>query len=306
MLPWFRQRRTAFSPPDRAVKSIGSDPSVRSALCGSSHLAGLKVEQIALSLDFVCMLLADGKVSCWSRRPRDRDDDAIKPGIGPVPEIVMQDAVAIAAGWNHACAIARDRSVWCWGSNADGQLGDGTNQDRPRPVPVRTIRSTVQIAAGENHACALSETGTVECWGANTFGQLGIGVLPYTGDDDPDKERKNPGSRARPQRVQGLDPVVEIALGNDHGCARVRDGKLYCWGRNEAGQTGRLELDDSGYPIGTLQLAGQVGVGPVRQVVAAGHYTCALETGGAVKCWGALFLPNATERPSHQPAPVSW
>src|SRR5262245_39180820 len=84
------------------------------------------------------------------------------------------DVVEVAEGGHHTCVRKSDSSVWCWGFNVHGQLGDGTVQ--PHDTPVRVPGVTAQtVVAGLHHTCALATDGTVSCWGDNTFGQLGTG-----------------------------------------------------------------------------------------------------------------------------------
>jgi alpha-tubulin suppressor-like RCC1 family protein len=83
---------------------------------------------------------------------------------------------AVAAGWQHSCALLNDGSVRCWGANERGQLGDGTNASCWTPVAVQTVTSAVEVALGKYHSCALLSDGTVKCWGQNTYRQLGDGT----------------------------------------------------------------------------------------------------------------------------------
>src|SRR5688500_2236932 len=83
---------------------------------------------------------------------------------------------AIAAGVWHSLALTEDGTVWAWGTNSLGELGDGTTTDRSSPVQVLNLTNVVAIAAGTFHNLALSEDGTVWAWGRNEFGELGDGT----------------------------------------------------------------------------------------------------------------------------------
>ena len=86
-------------------------------------------------------------------------------------------AVLIAAGESHTCALRPNGQAECWGSNHNGQLGDGTNSDRPHPAPVEGDEHWTAIAGGLSHTCAVTNDGLVKCWGSNQLGQLGNGTM---------------------------------------------------------------------------------------------------------------------------------
>lgn len=179
------------------------------------------------------------------------------------------DPVEISIGVSFACARSAAGHVWCWGSNADGRLGDGSTLDRPRPVLVHGLPTpAIQLSNGSGHACALLDTGSVYCWGRNDRGQLGNGT---TGD----------GSVV-PVRVLNLaGTVTRIESGGRHTCALTEDGRLQCWGWNASGQLGDGETRDR--PVG-----GSV-QGLEERVVdfsAGDSHTCAVLESGAVMCWG--------------------
>jgi alpha-tubulin suppressor-like RCC1 family protein len=85
-------------------------------------------------------------------------------------------ATAISVGDNYACAILANTSAACWGLNSNGQLGDGTTENRLLPVLVANLTGATSLSCGGKHACAALITGKVKCWGYNTPGQLGLGV----------------------------------------------------------------------------------------------------------------------------------
>jgi alpha-tubulin suppressor-like RCC1 family protein len=85
----------------------------------------------------------------------------------------LQGVTAVAAGWEHSCAVLNDGTVRCWGANDQGQLGDGTNEDRSEPVPVVGVSGAVGLTLGLEHSCAWTREGEVWCWGRNDFGQAG-------------------------------------------------------------------------------------------------------------------------------------
>jgi alpha-tubulin suppressor-like RCC1 family protein len=193
------------------------------------------------------------------------------PDVSPTPtppEAQTAVSTPIAAGWNHTCAVTSEGGVMCWGSNADGQLGDGSKTTRTKPVSVKnlTVR-IVAVTAGWGHTCALSDQGGVKCWGRNKNGELGDGTTQRSSE---------------PVDVSGLGSgIVAIAAGDDHTCAITSQGGVKCWGENSFGQLGDGTTEAQNIPVDVPVLSG----GTVA--VAAGKaHTCAWTIRGEVMCWG--------------------
>lgn len=237
-------------------------------------VAGLAtgVQDISAGDNHTCAVTAGGGVQCWG------DNDYGQLGDGsdvdqPAPVGVAGLATgvrAVAAGSTHTCALTAAGGVKCWGGNGWGQLGDGTTTDPSAPVDVVGLASGVQaIWAGQSHTCALTAAGGLKCWGNNVSVQLGDGTTePF---------------RATPVDVVGLTSGVQSAAAHtDHTCAVTTGGGLKCWGYNETGQLGNGTTEASLAPTDVTGLTSGI------QAIAAGRdHTCALTTGGGVKCWGA-------------------
>lgn len=178
----------------------------------------------------------------------------------------LANVAKVAAGGYHTCALTKAGAVNCWGLNDRGQLGDGTGADRRLAVNVSGLSSgVVDIAAGAEHTCALTRAGGVKCWGSNTSGQAGP-----------------TGGGGRPQDVQGLTSgVAAIAAGGFHTCALTTGGAVKCWGNNEYGQLGDGSNARNPAPADVRGLSGGVAA-----IAAGQHFSCAITSGGAVKCWG--------------------
>ena len=132
--------------------------------------------------------------------------------------------VAVSAGGQHSLALSSDGTVWAWGYNESGTLGDGTTTQRSIPVRVSGVSDVVAISAGYLHSLALSKNGTVWAWGSNTFNQLGDG--------------SNEPHRSTPVQVSGLNNVVAISAGRNHSLAVRGDGTHWAWGNNKYGKLG--------------------------------------------------------------------
>ncbi len=190
-----------------------------------------------------------------------------------IPEIPMTEGLdlrSVSAGAFHACAVDNDGTVYCWGSNSSGQLGDGSATDKSGPSPVTggSLRFS-SVSAGGVHTCAITIARRAYCWGDNSSGQLGTGQL---------------GSSAlEPVQVLTDELLVRIAAGNGHTCAVTEDGAALCWGAQSAGQLG---IGSSGPDPRTSpeRVAGGL---IVRTISAGAEHTCAVATDGAGYCWGA-------------------
>jgi hypothetical protein len=193
------------------------------ALSGSCAGPSGYVTDIAAGGSHTCALVAGGRVKCWGSNASGEIGDGTRIArtsavsvIGlPVP------VVAISLGESHSCALTTGGEVRCWGSNYNGQLGDGTAMDRSTPVTVAGLSSGVKaIAAGRNHTCALTTGGAMLCWGNNGYGQLGDGT--YTG-------------RRIPTPVHNLSrEIVSIAAGHANSAAVTALAQVEFWGRDGA------------------------------------------------------------------------
>jgi len=175
----------------------------------------------------------------------------------------------LSAGNLHACSVGSDGGVSCWGSNAFGQLGDGTTTNRLTPVPVSGLSSGVAaVAVGFLHSCALTTAGAVKCWGRNANGTLGDGTTI---------------DRLTPVAVTGLSSGVKaIAAGFEHSCALKTSGAIVCWGLNNRGQIGDGTSGNNRLtPVPVFGLFNSVAA-----ISIGFEFSCALRTTGAVLCWG--------------------
>ena len=242
------------------VPGLPLEPSTRAAeripeLDGAIAIVGNR-EQL-------CALMPDATARCASIEhvPNGKHDVHGHPfhDARPVVKSIdgVKNAVQLAVGAAHGCALLRDGTVQCWGNNsapvavrgvtnaveiASGmattcvRLTDGSvqcwGQQRDDDSSLRAIdgvRDAAAIACGWSHACARITDGTVRCWGANNSGQLGDGT------------REN---RRSAVPVRGLANVAGIALGDNHTCARLVDGTVACWGDNTYGEVGPTTSGD--------------------------------------------------------------
>jgi alpha-tubulin suppressor-like RCC1 family protein len=173
-----------------------------------------------------CAMTTSGTVRCWGWNWAGQLGDGTTVNHGATVDVALPagSLASLSAGGHHTCAVRIDGGALCWGSNFNGQLGDGTNQSSSLPVPVIGLESRmISLAAGMEHTCALRIDGEVLCWGDNVDGQLGNGNLTDS---------------LRPAVVNGLSEFTDtLASGTNHTCASM-NGRLKCWGRDTDGQLG--------------------------------------------------------------------
>ena len=175
---------------------------------------GLLFAELAVGSYHACALTNAGQAYCWG------SDGVIEYHF---PNVVSGGLVftQLSAGSRFTCGLSGG-TAHCWGSNTDGQLGDGTTLNHPFPAPVSGGLSFTQLTTGESHTCALTSSGGAYCWGWNYYGQLGdASTTPQT----------------TPVAVAGGLTFSRISAGLHHSCG-VSAGTAYCWGRGENGQTG--------------------------------------------------------------------
>jgi len=233
--------------------------------------AGPRATAVSAGGDHACVLLADQTVRCWGQNDHGQLGTGRKtrPKRTPVAVRGVTGATAVSAGGRTSCALILGGTVQCWGTNDDGQLGDGTRTDRFTPVTVSGLTDAIAVSTGVQHSCAVLADHAVECWGANDRGQLGNGT-------------RTPS--LTPEVVPGLTNATAVTTGDLRSCALLADGTAECWGWS--GMLGPIEqAGDHLTPVAVAGLSGAVTIGTSDR-------SCALLVRGVVECWDSLRRPS--------------
>jgi alpha-tubulin suppressor-like RCC1 family protein len=234
-----------------------------------------KFKSISVGGKHPCAIGEAGDVYCWGENAADQCgyDHLKAPGWEDVP-VPLQVAgvtggmIAVSLGDEHTQALRDDGSVYAWGDNTYGELGNGMKGPSSfTPVKVN-LTSVKQIAAGDEHVCVAKGDGSVWCWGYGGSGALG------TGDTK---------DLTQPQRVTSAQLV--FSGGNAfHTCGITVNQELQCWGQNSSGEVGTGQISEG---LTTSINTPTIGILPtVTMVALAKAATCAVTTDQVLWCWG--------------------
>ncbi|MAQ13825.1 MAG: hypothetical protein CMN30_03410 [Sandaracinus sp.] len=230
------------------------------------------IQRITAGTEHACAIV-NRTVHCWGANGSGRIGNGATGGTvdAPVAIDLGGDAIDVAAGANHTCAMLASGSVFCWGSGSDNQLATGSSSTTPAAAGLG--ESVIEVAAGDLFGCAIDSSREGLCWGRPE----------QTGDGTTDTNL--PRALAAPvDEVAfpgGLPALAQLDAGGAHACAVVGDGRVVCWGRDDDGQLGR--------GAATARSLGPVGVAGITtaiRVAAGAAHSCALLADQSVRCWG--------------------
>jgi alpha-tubulin suppressor-like RCC1 family protein len=188
--------------------------------------------------------------------------------------------LSINTGARSTCGLSVNGTVYCWGYNKFGQLGNGSteNSNIPTAIAAPSNKSALKfssISAKGGHTCGLTSVGDTYCWGTNSFGGLG------------DNSTTN---SAFPKRVLapsdgGILKFSKISSGGFHTCALTIDGTAYCWGMNKFGQLGSNNQKNSGIPVAVSAPKSENTI-RFSSITSGDSHTCGISKIGQVYCWG--------------------
>jgi len=286
--PWMRYRRHpgVFALVAAAAANAVAVGSVLAGLAGSvltapPAAAATSATTIAAGVSHSCTIQS-GKAYCWGDNTYgELGNGTTTSSSVPVPVstsgvLARVTLTQIVAGNQFTCARGSG-TVYCWGLNSSGQLGDGTTANSAVPVEVTGVAAN-GLTAGYDFACmhdALS--GSAYCWGDNTDGQLGNGTS--TSSRSPVAVKNSSGA------LNGKI-VTAVTAGSYHACALDSGGNVYCWGDNGSGQLGNASTANSSVPVKLSNSGAISGSTVLSQIEAGGDHTCAVDNAGKAYCWG--------------------
>jgi alpha-tubulin suppressor-like RCC1 family protein len=254
---------------------LGNEDSYTNSLPSqASNLTG--VTKLSAGSNHSCAITEDGSAKCWGSGTNDGSlGNGFKDDRLPTLVLRINDpsdttfagktAIDISAGDRHSCAVLNNGQAACWGYNASGQLGNGSDTESLVPEMVVGVGDFSQISAGYDNTCALQNSGEVYCWGRNNSGQLGDGTDV---------------SSLTPVQVSGITNATQVTVGKNFTCALLATGQVHCWGLNSAG-LGAVSTTQSSIPLAVEGISTAVAIN-----AHLAFHACATLESGSVSCWG--------------------
>ena len=251
---------------------------------------------------------ASGSVRCWGSDAQGQLGngtgaavDALVPASVPATPGNASPWTEVAAGEYGVCGIKADKTLWCWGYDAQGQVGNGSGTSATQQSPVALLANEpadwLAVSQAANTVCALRGGGTLWCWGHNNLGQVGNGSTANV------TAPELIGNATQPPLY------TQLSVGRGHACAVAAGGTLWCWGGNGSGELGL------GYSGGTVTAPMQVGTDTDWQSahVGSGNHSCARKLDDHAYCWGSNFIGQIglgtygnTNKPQKLASPITW
>ena len=252
-------------------------------------------------MNFTCALSLSGAVWCWGSQDKHvLGVPGNQNALVPVHAVANLDGqvTALSLGAEHACVHTSDDSIWCWGRDDKGQLGDG-EQGRDRDTAEKVVNSANDggfltasaVTAGGKHTCAVTPGGLVFCWGLNDEGQTG-------------NESTTDSDCPQPVSQDSMTTALSVVAGFQDTCALDNAGGLWCWGDADQGEMGNGSVwDRQTTPFFNPSFPTTA----VVQVALAPGFVCAIDGSLRLWCWGRNDygqLGNGTTQEAQSPTEI--
>lgn len=215
----------------------------------------------------------DGTLWCWGTNSSGQlGDNTITIKRSPVQTVTFgSNWKQVSVGVSHTAAIKTDGTLWCWGDNSNGVLGNNTATARSSPVQTAAYGNNwKQVSAGANNTAAIKTDGTLWCWGSNLNGQIGNNTSIATNRSSPI------------QTVTFATNWKQVSCGNSHIAAIKTDGTCWSWGDNSSGQLGDNTRTSRSSPVQTVAFGTNW-----KQISCGNSFTGAIKLDGTLWLWGA-------------------
>jgi alpha-tubulin suppressor-like RCC1 family protein len=271
---------TACQDDSSSLTEPGSLNTEVAANVGAAAAGALSFMQVSAGGSHTCGLTNDGLAYCWGNNDLGQlgDGTHTTPRLKPTAVAGGLHFVQISAGDQHTCAVTAANQAYCWGDNHQGQLGDGTFDNRSLPTLVRGKHQFRQIRAGFLYTCAVNVNDVAFCWGDNQFGMLGTGgTLTLV-----------------PVQVAGGLHWRQVIAGASHTCGVTTNDKGYCWGANNFGELGdgtstqhsKPTAIAGGLAFREVQPGGGFYIDFAGEPEAEDGHSCGVTTDNKAYCWG--------------------
>jgi alpha-tubulin suppressor-like RCC1 family protein len=268
----------------------------------ASTLSGLDFAAVSAAASYTCAVSATHVAYCWGLNDSGQLGTAINLGTNNANstplEVVGGPFTFASATQGHACALATNGLIWCWGSNTTGQLGRGGGTD-PGTSSAATILGFDQfstLGAGVGSSCAVRLDRVALCWGDNSSGQIGVATTLTV--------------QSSPVAVSGNHQFEQVSVGQGFACGADVAGNGWCWGANAFGQLGNGGTGQPS-PPSPQAVSGTVSFAAID---AGWSHACGVSTDHRVYCWGraqpgglsdASALGSGGANDSHVPVAVA-
>ncbi len=240
-----------------------------------------------------CAIKTDNSLWCWGGNTKGQiGQGSVTAFFSEPTQLAENDTwLSISANGDHNCAVRKDdRSLWCWGNNQAGQIGNGTTENSLTPSLIAEGSTWDKISLGTDHSCGIKDNGSLWCWGDNSRSQLGDGSTLAS---------------SSPKQIGSAINWQAISLGNQFSCAISSDGRLWCWGGNDQYQQGNAETTDIVAPSVISDDSDW------RSISSGNTHSCAIKNDDSLWCWGNSIYGQVAQDvdakiPTQEPSASSW